>query len=408
MRRRLLLPLVVALLLPAPAAARLPGWWPKGVQLGLSDHPGGAAALRRAAPFGFRYQYLPGGADTGSGWETYNLHGTFASLYVRESWAHRLVPVFSYYMVEQSSPGLGGGAEDTHDLAVLRSPRVMWKLYADLSVLFRRIAGTHRPAVVQVEPDLWGYIEQRSRGDAARTVPAAVASTGARALRGLPNDARGFAQAVVRLRDRLAPHVVLGYHLSVWGTKVDPLASAPSAAGIARLAARSARFERSLHAQFDVSFAEFSDRDADFYKLVRGDPHHRYGPAAFARHREWMAGFHRRTRLPLILWQIPLGNRVMRAMNDTTGHYQSDEVPWLLGARGGRAHMAAYRRAGVVAFLFGGGADGTTCACDAMHDGVTNPAPIDGNTTRSRSADDDGGYFKARARAYYRAGALGR
>ena len=60
------------------------------------------------------------------------------------------------------------------------------------------------------------------------------------------------------------------------------------------------------------------------------------------------------------------------------------------------------RRAGVIAYLFGGGASGTTCACDAQNDGVTNPAPVDGNTRRSLSAGDDGGYFRSRARAYYR------
>jgi hypothetical protein len=60
----------------------------------------------------------------------------------------------------------------------------------------------------------------------------------------------------------------------------------------------------------------------------------------------------------------------------------------------------------VVAFLFGGGAAGTTCACDAAKDGVTNPPPIDGNTRPSLSADDDGGFFRAKARAYYRRGAL--
>jgi hypothetical protein len=37
---------------------------------------------------------------------------------------------------------------------------------------------------------------------------------------------------------------------------------------------------------------------------------------------------------------------------------------------------------------------------------VTNPAPIDGNRRRSLSADDDGGYFASRSRAYHRRGAL--
>ena len=61
----------------------------------------------------------------------------------------------------------------------------------------------------------------------------------------------------------------------------------------------------------------------------------------------------------------------------------------------------------MIAYLFGGGADGTTCACDARHDGVTNPAPINRNNGRSLSADDDGGLLQdARARRFYKRPAL--
>ena len=52
------------------------------------------------------------------------------------------------------------------------------------------------------------------------------------------------------------------------------------------------------------------------------------------------------------------------------------------------------------------GADGATDASDAAKDDITNPAPINGNNRVSLSADDDGGYFKDRAAAYYRDGAL--
>ena len=86
------------------------------------------------------------------------------------------------------------------------------------------------------------------------------------------------------------------------------------------------------------------------------------------------------------MWQIPLGNTKMRAQNNTTGHYQDNRPEWLLDEPA-RTHLAAYRDAGVVAFLFGGGAGGTTCACDAKGDGVTNPAAINGNTIASQLGD---------------------
>jgi hypothetical protein len=67
-----------------------------------------------------------------------------------------------------------------------------------------------------------------------------------------------------------------------------------------------------------------------------------------------------------------------------------------------RAHLHTLVRSGVIALLFGGGADGTTCACDARRDGITNPPPINGNALASRSADDDDGYFRWQAGSYLR------
>ena len=61
----------------------------------------------------------------------------------------------------------------------------------------------------------------------------------------------------------------------------------------------------------------------------------------------------------------------MRAENNTWGHYQDTRVEWLLDDAT-RAHLVSYRDAGVVALLFGGGAGGVTCACDASNDGRSN------------------------------------
>ena len=91
--------------------------------------------------------------------------------------------------------------------------------------------------------------------------------------------------------------------------------------------------------------------------------------------------------------------------NNTWGHYQDNRVEWLLDEPA-RTHLRTYIDAGVVAFLFGGGAGGVTCACDGVNDGITNPAPINGNTGLSLSADDDGGFFRQKVKDYYAAGPL--
>jgi hypothetical protein len=41
-----------------------------------------------------------------------------------------------------------------------------------------------------------------------------------------------------------------------------------------------------------------------------------------------------------------------------------------------------------------------------MNDGVTNPSPINGNDQEAQYPDDDGGYLRLSASAYYQAGAL--
>jgi hypothetical protein len=413
---------------PAHAQALLPAGWPNQLELGMADGPGGAAAMKGTAPFAFRYQYLSGGANTGSGWATWNSNGDFARFYIQDSAANGIVPVFTYYMLLQSTPG--GGAETDADFTNLNNTATMTAYFNDLKLFFQKAgAFPGQKVVLHVEPDLWGYIEQRSTSDDARTVPAKIAETGLPELAGLPSNMSGFAQAVIKLRDAYAPNVIVGYHLSVWGTGTDIALSDPPDATVTALATRAAAFYNSLAANFDIAFAEFSDRDSGYYQYVYGDGGQSWWDAEdFRRSTLFLRGFSVSTRKRIVMWQIPLGNMQMRAQNNTTGHYQDNRPEWLLDEPA-RTHLAAYRDAGVVAFLFGGGAGGTTCACDAEKDGVTNPPPVGGNTMASQAAppgtapalvtpgttptlvtpyaaDDDGGFFRWRAWKYYQDGPM--
>jgi hypothetical protein len=352
----------VALLLLALLPAKL--------GIGLTDSPGGAKALRHSAPFDYRYQYLA------AGWQNWNPDGSFATLYVRESIAAHITPVFTLYTIRQSPPGRDIGDEAKADLGNLTNKATMKGWYENARLLFKRAGAFKKRVIVHVEPDLWGYVEQ-SNGDAAK-VPAAVASTGDRDLQGLPNNVSGFARAIVKLRNKYAKNVQLGYHLSVWGTKTDIALQDPPDKQVDALGRRSASFYKSLHAHFDMTFAEFDDRDSGFNEVVNGDGGASWWNAAdFRRDVRYDRVYSRRAHQRIVKWQIPLGNTLRSVMNNTWGHYRDNRVQWLLGASGGRKHLRAYRDAGVIALLFGGGADGTT------------------------SAGTDGGYFKQRVRRYY-------
>ena len=319
----------------AGSSAVPPAGWPRHLALGVADSPGDAQALRRRTRIDVRYQYLAGGVNTGHGWATWNPDGSFVSMYARESLAAHVIPVFTYYQLLQSAPSTGS-SEQARDLSNLRDAGTMRAYWADYALMLRRTAaaaGSHL-VVVHVEPDLWGYLEQ----------------AGAVGL------ARSFAHRLIALRNRLAPHVLLAWHLSVWGTKEDPTYSKPSLAHMDQLAAQSASFYESLHARFDLVFNDVTDRDAGFYQHVEGNPNTWWGPADFVRHDRYIAGFTRRTHTAVVLWQLPLGDS---HESDTWGHYRDNRLQWWLGSDGG-AHLRATRDAGVIGLLFGAGATGYT------------------------------------------------
>ena len=390
---------------PLPA---LPPSWPSDrVELGLADSPGGAAALRASAPFKFRYQYLAGGVNTGNGWSTWNPNGQFVSWYIADSANHGAVSVFPYYMLLQSNPATGG-TEQAKDISNLANPATMAACYADLRLFFHRAAGS-QPVILHVEPDLWGYIEQATAtDDDATQIPASVASSGDAALAGLPNTAAGFARAIVRLRDQLAPNVILAYHLSVWGTNWDIAYSNSPDAQVDALAARAGgvlpvarrgvrpdvhrhrRPRRRLQEDQSTATAARPGGTTPTSPATRGSST-ASSPAPAQR---------------VVVWQIPLGNTKMRAMNDTWGHYQDNRAR-VVPRRPGRDAISRC------------GATRASWRCCSAAAPTGRPAPATRRATASRtrprstatpatslSADDDGGYFRERAAAYYAAGGL--
>ena len=388
------------------AGGVLPAGWPTTFQIGHSDSPGGAAAMKAVAPYAFRYQYLAAGVNTGNGWANWNANGAFATYYIQDSVANGITPVFTYYQIRQSAPGASQGeAEGIYNN--LQNTATMSAYYNDLKLFFQKAgAFPDNKVVLHVEPDMWGFLEQLASGDNAATVSVKVAGSGMADVAGFSDTLAGMAQAIVKLRNQHAPNVVLGYHMSIWGTGIDIQISKTNDAATDALATKAGNFYNSLGANFDIAFAEFSDRDAGFKQLIYGDGGASWFTATdFARHARFLKTFSAVAQKRVVLWQIPLGNTKMLAQNNSWSHYQDNRVEWFLDDPG-RAHLQTYIDSGVVAFLFGGGAGGTTCACDAAGDGLTNPPAINGNALASLNADDDGGFFKQKVAAYYSAGAM--
>src|SRR5262249_24391015 len=159
----------------------------------------------------------------------------------------------------QSKPG--GGDEMHADLANLQNAQTMAAYWDDVHLLFTRVKRT-KPVVVHVEPDLWGYLEQAN--------DTALASQ--------------FAQTWIALRNQPSPNAIISHHSTRWGTNTHTVYDKPSYGTVRAYAAKSASFYKSLHAKFDLSFEDFSDRDAGFYAKQQGNPKTWFAPADFRRH----------------------------------------------------------------------------------------------------------------------------
>ncbi len=415
----------------AHAAAGPAGTWPAVLPahllLGLANSPGDQAWMTGSGvPWDARYQYLSGGVNTGTGWATWNSPpGAFALWYMQNSGAHRYLPVFSYYQLLQSGPA-SGASEADKDYSNLNNPATMAAYFADFKLLLDQARAYGQPVIIQVEPDLWGYLEQKAGScGLASCVSASVASSGYADVAAYPNTAQGFAEALLHLRDLYAPTALLALHASCWGANADVCNYPVSLADTAAHAAQVASFLNSAGlagnapgvSSWDLLFTDTSDRDAAYYQDVYGNPHTWWDPTNatlpdFANFRTYLAGLNAGTGRRIVLWQTPLGNQYFETEDNTDGHYQDNRAQYFLGDGPGYAHLADFANAGVAGLLFGAGAAGPTTYTDAKGDGITNPAPVVSfqcnqcNTHVAQYSDDDGGYIRLFGGQFLKAGGI--
>ncbi len=433
-RLRLMVQISAVLLLPVTALAALvllqpstpsakaatnavPAGLPSHFSFGLMDAPGGGANLasmrtNNGTSWDYRYQYLSAGANTGNGWATWNSPaGAFATMYMQDSNSHGIMPSFVYYQMLQSN-GPSGSGEGGIDVAHLNSASTMSAYYADWALLMQKIGAFGKPALVVVEPDLWGNIEQNaiSRGShSAASVPASVASSGYADAQGYPNTAQGFAWALLHIRDKYAKNAVLALHSSPWGTGNDIAGSTSSSLNAASIGSTEAQFLNTAGivgnpsgvSTWDVISQDIADHDSGQSGLWWDSTNKTF--PNFNRYLQFASAVSSDTSRRILMWQVPVGNQYFDTENNSTGHTQDNKAQYIIG------HIADFANAGVIGVLFGPGNGGTN-ATDSRGDGVTNPAPINTyqcnqcNNHTSQYADDDGGYLRINLGQYYKGG----
>lgn len=360
-------------------------------------------------PWDTRGTFLSGGVNTSSNWTTWaSPAGAYASKYMQESAGGNYLPVFDYYELLGSLPAVGT-TEKQKVTSNLMNTSTMNAYYANWQLLLNLAHTFGKPVIVHHEPDAWGYIKAVYGTDATQA-PAAVASSGYADAASYPNTVAGFAQTLVHMRDLYAPNVILAWDIAPWEAGRN-VSISKTAFDVAAAAQAVSTFYLSLGAKFDLMFYRAADRDAAYMQYVGldggaswWDPTNLTLPN-FTRFAEWTGDITIDTGVRGVLWHLPVGNQVFDTENNTTGHYQDNRVQYFLGASW-QAHLAQFANAGIVGMMFGHGKAETTDYTDFQGDGITNPAPINGNTAVSTVADDDGGYLRQQAAAYYLNGRL--
>jgi hypothetical protein len=422
--------LLTLLLLASPAHAQQPpAWLPGHFSFGLGAGAGDTWMPQSEIPWDFRMQYLAGGVNTGHGWETWNANGTFALNYAQESTQHGYIPLFPYYELLQSNGSCGNCAENKKDIVNLNDAALMRAYYANFALLMKRlgpatydgIKGFGGVALVNVEPDFaGGYAVQavnngvcfgfcNGRGNDPSLLQASVNASGFSDVAGFPDTYAGFTQALAHMRDMYAPNVMLGYDVSSWATGNDIGLDTSPTTDARQLGQQVGKFLSQL-GPHDLLFNDPLDRDAGQYKVQFGQ--NRWWDRLnvtfpnFTRWEQYLNGtLVADGAKPMLLWQVPAGNQYFQSENNTNGHFQDNRAEYIF------AHIPELMQAGIVGAIFAPGNAGSTTWGDSMKDGVTNPGQIcnaDGvssgqicNNHESKVSDDDGGYIRMMAQAYY-------
>ncbi|TFZ09018.1 hypothetical protein EZ216_03400 [Ramlibacter humi] len=286
----------------------------------------------------------------GGAWQDWNSpSGAYVNVHAAKADAMGAVPMFTLYQMAANGDG---------NLAGLTDASFMSQYWANVRLMFQRLAIYDKPAFVVVEPDFWGYVQLAAPGGDPRQMAARVTDNADCANQ--PDNVTGIAGCIVQMARQYAPKAAIGFMPSRWG---------------ASSAAQVASFMRVVGAQSaDFVAMETLDRDAGCFEAqaagcTRSGSGWYWDDNAFRTHLADAKTMHDVVGLPLVWWQTPMG--VPSATpGGSNGQWRDNRVQYFL------THAADLVAAGGLGAVFSWGASGQT------------------------SIDTDGGQYKRLSEAY--------
>ncbi len=306
------------------------------------------------------YMYL-----SGLDWPTWNApEGAYVTNQANAAKQRGIVPMFTLYQA---------AAQGENNLGAFATKAFMTKYWRGVRVMFERLGELDSPAIVHVEPDLWGYAQKR--GDDPASVPMMVGAL-VPECKDLAADVGGMAKCIVRLSRALAPKVVIGLSASSFGAYTNGV-SDPVRIGL--------YMKKLGAADTDITVIETLDRDAGCFELASDPLCKRAGKfywdeanvahPNFHDHLAWAKSIRDTIGRPLLWWQMPLGAPGSGA--GSALRYRDNRVRYLF------AHPEEFAEAGGIGAVFGTGAPNqTTIRTDggqfarAIASYYASPAPL--------------------------------
>lgn len=348
----------------ATAAGLVPAGLPPRLEVGLFEDTGQTWMKNSGVKWDTRYRYFTKGWVNNWGFGAYD--GSWGLAYLQECSAQGYVPAVQYYQVVAEA---GGG--ESAMLSKVQNATTMRSYFGDFKILMQRVKDFGKPALILLEADGFGFLQQQSNGNP--NAAAAIASTGMPELAGLPNTVAGWGLAFLQIRKAVgASNAILGVHVSAWASGkdiaafnvTDPLQ--PEVDKVYNFLSPLGLGSNVTGQSFDVLVGDPLDRDADFYQLTQGQ--NRWWDASdsasissrsFNRYAEWLRLWNVKSAKRWVLWQIPLGNSNHLNVANNGGSrqgYKDNRPEYFFGS--GTAHLQKFADAGVIALLFGAGAGG--------------------------------------------------
>ena len=262
------------------------------------------------------------GVGAGS-WITWNSpSGSYLTDVAQADDAIGATPMYTLYQMAQNGDG---------NLSGLTDSSFMNNYWSQVRLMFQLLGNYDKPALVNLEPDFWGYVQLQSpNGDPGKL--AAVVSTQAECT-SFADNAIGIAQCMLAMARKYAPKALIGYPASFFGETAPQVATMMKQVG-------------AQNADFIV--AQTSDRDAGCWEVAnpppectgRGNgpwywdetnqssPNYTESLTLWSTYRSDLGN-----NLPIIWWQTPMG-----VPSATPGgsyqHYRDNHVHYMLGNAG--------------------------------------------------------------------------